>query len=240
MDERDAAQALTRLPDKFAFLLSACQCAVLPVGLFLAFSSLAPEENVLVTRCVLTMKCLIAPNFIAWAFLTAFSWARSTTTTTTSAASKKTRIKLGYLFKCMLSMGFLTLFLHVFIVLFGAPLTVEVNETFHLAALAASLSLWPCIFTYGLQWESWVTSICVFEGSPLTGIDGCVSLGGKGALLGLWMGAIPIPLDWDRPWQQWPTTCVIGTLIGHVVGLTCHVAATLRTMRKDVKRNKIV
>ena len=73
--------------------------------------------------------------------------------------------------QCMLSMGFLTLLLHVFIVLFGAPLTVEVNETFHLAALAASLSLWPCIFTYGLQWESWVTSICVFEGSPLTGDD---------------------------------------------------------------------
>jgi len=236
MDEKDAAHSLARLPNKLAFLLSACKCAAIPVGLYLAFSPLWTEENILVTQCVLTIKCLIALNLIAWTFLTAFSWARSTTTT----ASKKTRIKIGYLFKCMLSMGLIALCLHVFIVLFGAPLTVDVNETFHLAALAASLSLWPCIFTYGLQWESWVTSICVFEGSPLTGIDGCLSLGGKGALLGLWMGAIPIPLDWDRPWQQWPTTCVVGTLIGHVVGLACHVGATLRTMRKDVKRNKIV
>ena len=70
------------------------------------------------------------------------------------------------------------------------------------------------------------------------GVEGCVSLGGKGALIGLWLGAIPIPLDWDRPWQRWPITCVVGTLIGHFIGLSCYVIATLKAMKKDAKRNK--
>jgi len=137
-------------------------------------------------------------------------------------------------------MGLLACALHVFIVLFGAALTVDVSETFHLAALAASLSIWPCIFHYGLQWDNWVASIFVFEGSPLTGIEGCLSLGGKGALIGLWLGAIPIPLDWDRPWQQWPITCVVGTLMGHALGLICHVLATVKALKKDTKRNKVI
>lgn len=36
------------------------------------------------------------------------------------------------------------------------------------------------------------------------------------------MGAIPIPLDWDREWQKWPVTIVVGmygvAVLGKVVG----------------------
>jgi len=24
-----------------------------------------------------------------------------------------------------------------------------------------------------------------------------------------WMGAIAVPLDWDRPWQKWPIPCLL-------------------------------
>jgi phosphatidylinositol glycan class F len=34
------------------------------------------------------------------------------------------------------------------------------------------------------------------------------------ALLGAWTGAIPIPLDWDRPWQKWPVSCSAGAMVG--------------------------
>ena len=45
---------------------------------------------------------------------------------------------------------------------------------------------------------------------------------------GTWFGAFPIPLDWDRPWQAWPITCVIGAVIGNaLVGLS-----TLLTIRQ--------
>lgn len=32
------------------------------------------------------------------------------------------------------------------------------------------------------------------------------------------MGAVPIPLDWDREWQKWPVTIVTGAYAGYVVG----------------------
>ena len=41
----------------------------------------------------------------------------------------------------------------------------------------------------------------------------------KCAVIGVWLGAIVIPLDWDRPWQAWPIPCAVGTLVGYVFGL---------------------
>lgn len=34
-------------------------------------------------------------------------------------------------------------------------------------------------------------------------------------IIGAWLGAFPIPLDWDRPWQAWPITCCIGASLGY-------------------------
>jgi len=39
-----------------------------------------------------------------------------------------------------------------------------------------------------------------------------------GACLGAWLGVIPIPLDWDQPWQAWPITVYYGSTIGWIVG----------------------
>jgi phosphatidylinositol glycan class F len=38
-----------------------------------------------------------------------------------------------------------------------------------------------------------------------------------GALLGSWIGAIPIALDWDRPWQAWPLTPAYGAIAGYII-----------------------
>lgn len=32
------------------------------------------------------------------------------------------------------------------------------------------------------------------------------------------MGAVPIPLDWDREWQAWPVTIVVGAVMGWATG----------------------
>lgn len=39
-----------------------------------------------------------------------------------------------------------------------------------------------------------------------------------GAVLGAWLGAVPIPLDWDREWQSWPVTVVVGLYAGSCLG----------------------
>jgi phosphatidylinositol glycan class F len=51
-----------------------------------------------------------------------------------------------------------------------------------------------------------------------------------GACVGAWVGAIPIPLDWDREWQKWPVTIIAGLYAGAVVGkvLGAHVVKGAR------------
>ena len=53
-------------------------------------------------------------------------------------------------------------------------------------------------------------------------------------MLGGWLGAFPIPLDWDRPWQVsfkklrileakiqvWPISCTYGAMSGYLLGLS--------------------
>ncbi|KZV66880.1 PIG-F-domain-containing protein [Peniophora sp. CONT] len=39
-----------------------------------------------------------------------------------------------------------------------------------------------------------------------------------GALTGAWVGVIPIGLDWDRPWQAYPLTPLLGATFGYVFG----------------------
>lgn len=37
--------------------------------------------------------------------------------------------------------------------------------------------------------------------SPELGIESMVYISSITSFLGAWLGAFPIPLDWDRPWQ---------------------------------------
>lgn len=39
-----------------------------------------------------------------------------------------------------------------------------------------------------------------------------------GGIAGAWLGAVPIPLDWDREWQRWPVTIVVGIVVGYIIG----------------------
>lgn len=38
------------------------------------------------------------------------------------------------------------------------------------------------------------------------------------SIIGTWLGAFPILLDWERPWQVWPVPCCCGAILGFVVG----------------------
>ncbi|XP_065920536.1 phosphatidylinositol-glycan biosynthesis class F protein-like isoform X2 [Dysidea avara] len=39
-------------------------------------------------------------------------------------------------------------------------------------------------------------------------------------LLGSWVGAFTIALDWEKPWQVWPIPCNFGATVGHVLGVS--------------------
>ncbi|TQB73810.1 Glycosylphosphatidylinositol (GPI) anchor assembly protein [Monascus purpureus] len=102
--------------------------------------------------------------------------------------------------------------LAVLLVLFGAPLTTHNAHTVLCAAHMAVLSSTALIYVYGVDGATWrgVWGIA----RPADTVWGAA----LGSCLGAWLGAIPIPLDWDRPWQAFPITIVTGAYIGYALG----------------------
>ncbi|BGP23268.1 GPI biosynthesis protein Pig-F [Rhodotorula toruloides] len=120
----------------------------------------------------------------------------------------------------MITLG-ATLALHCAVVLLGAPLTSNVTQTFLLslllsvlAILPLSIALPPVATTHGrFAWLRLVSSL-----APSDNLELVLFAPAVGTLIGAWTGAFPIPLDWDRPWQKWPVTPIVGALAGHAVG----------------------
>ena len=97
-------------------------------------------------------------------------------------------------------------------VLFGAPITTHILHTLLSSAHIALTAIFPLIYVHGSDGKKWREIASVY--SPIDEIFG----GALGCFLGAWLGAVPIPLDWDREWQKWPVTIVTGAYTGYVVG----------------------
>ncbi|TKA66836.1 hypothetical protein B0A55_08820 [Friedmanniomyces simplex] len=102
--------------------------------------------------------------------------------------------------------------LYIIVILFGAPLTTHHLRTLLLALHLALLTTPHLYYAHGLDAPAWLR-IASLQ-SPVDEVYG-MSLG---ACVGAWLGAIPIPLDWDREWQKWPVTVVVGMYVGAAVG----------------------
>lgn len=87
----------------------------------------------------------------------------------------------------------------------------------------------PLIYIHGLDKEKWLAITALLM--PIDEIYGAT----LGTLIGAWIGAVPIPLDWcvssilglrpfgaddyrDRDWQKWPVTIVTGAYLGWALG----------------------
>ncbi|DBB12150.1 TPA: hypothetical protein ACH3X3_006257 [Trebouxia sp. C0006] len=59
------------------------------------------------------------------------------------------------------------------------------------------------------------------------------------SLLATWMGALPMPLDWGKDWQEWPIGCSAGGAYGNILGLTVIVcyAVVMHSSRNPCKHN---
>ncbi|KZT64465.1 hypothetical protein DAEQUDRAFT_678546 [Daedalea quercina L-15889] len=120
------------------------------------------------------------------------------------------------------SLGF-----YAVIVLFGAPLASHALHTYFLSLLLALLIAWTPAYilgapTLGSSTEALVirlTWIRLFaELRPRTPIERAMVYPAVGAVFGCWSGAIPIGLDWERPWQAWPLTPAYGAIMGYTIG----------------------
>ena len=75
-------------------------------------------------------------------------------------------------------------------VLFGAPLTTHHVQTYLCACHISSLAAFPLFYVHGVSGTMWRE----IAGGMLPFDD--VWGGTIGCVLGAWLGAVPIPLDW--------------------------------------------
>ncbi|XP_073015393.1 uncharacterized protein [Primulina eburnea] len=54
---------------------------------------------------------------------------------------------------------------------------------------------------------------------PVGSTDFMICVPAHGAVIGAWFGAWPMPLDWERPWQEWPICVTYGAISGYIAGM---------------------
>uniref|UniRef100_A0A0D3FDC1 Uncharacterized protein n=1 Tax=Oryza barthii TaxID=65489 RepID=A0A0D3FDC1_9ORYZ len=63
-------------------------------------------------------------------------------------------------------------------------------------------------------------------------VDYMISAPAHGAVIGAWLGAWPMPLDWERPWQEWPISVTYGSVAGHLIGMAISLALVVTHKRR--------
>ncbi|XP_056153528.1 phosphatidylinositol-glycan biosynthesis class F protein [Lampris incognitus] len=125
--------------------------------------------------------------------------------------------KLSRMVRSCLYLLLSCLFFHSVVVLYGAPLIESALETFSLAVLLTSLTTLRCLCVLGPNVQAWIR---VFSRHGAMSVwDTSLQITVVCTVVGAWVGALPIPLDWDRPWQVWPISCSLGSVIGFLTGL---------------------
>ncbi|PGH27609.1 hypothetical protein AJ80_00622 [Polytolypa hystricis UAMH7299] len=102
--------------------------------------------------------------------------------------------------------------LSLILILSGAPITTHLPATLLCAAHMSLLAGTSLVYVHGTEGSAWR------EIFGLARAMDAVWGGAVGVGLGAWVGAVPIPLDWDRPWQEYPITIIAGAYIGYIVG----------------------
>ena len=110
----------------------------------------------------------------------------------------------------------MTAIVYAILVLFGAPLVGFVPHTFILAFYVALFTCFPVVPLLSVDSRKWYLFITLQKNAFISNFQetsgSSISASSRntllecwggfiGCLLGTWLGAIPIPLDWDRKWQ---------------------------------------
>lgn len=152
---------------------------------------------------------------------------------TSSKARRSWSRYLREIFKFLLAAFLLSVVYYVIIVLFGAPVFVHQEETTMLTVTLTTLTFVPASLHLGV--DSALEIMTGIQSQKDNVLANAVKTNVQATLLGTWLGAIAIPLDWDRPWQAWPIPCVIGALLGYMTAHFITLVQTLPVLRVGKK-----
>ena len=109
--------------------------------------------------------------------------------------------------------------IYLITVTFGASLIEDFNGTLFFSILISSISFMPCFILIEHQDPFSLLTRLFIKNEYNSNLEIRLVKLSLGAIIGSWFGALVIPLDWDRWWQEWPISCCIGALVGSLIGL---------------------
>lgn len=104
----------------------------------------------------------------------------------------------------------------IIIILMGAPLSSHLTETFLLANHLSMIIVNPVIILFKFNFSKLFTVLRILQFDDVK--HNAILFSVLVSVISTWCGVIPIPLDWDRPWQNWPITLLIGSYLGYFMG----------------------
>ncbi|TKY73088.1 Phosphatidylinositol-glycan biosynthesis class F protein [Spatholobus suberectus] len=118
----------------------------------------------------------------------------------------------------------------------GAPVTFQyLPKTVNWALMMSVFTTVPASCVLGSSWADWQRIFA--QTKPNRSIEYLICLPAHGAVIGAWFGAWPMPLDWERPWQEWPISVSYGTIAGYLVALVASLGFVLACGRSQhIKR----
>ncbi|XP_042981236.1 uncharacterized protein LOC122310977 isoform X3 [Carya illinoinensis] len=97
-------------------------------------------------------------------------------------------------------------------------------------------SIVPAVSVFGSSWKDWQRIFAQTNCRPIGSLDFMICLPAHGAIIGAWLGAWPMPLDWERPWQEWPICVSYGAMAGYLVAIV--VSFSLILVRASFQHDK--
>ncbi|XP_055826494.1 uncharacterized protein LOC129894896 [Solanum dulcamara] len=117
-------------------------------------------------------------------------------------------------------------------IILGAPVSFEYfPKTLNWSLLMSSFTFVPAACAFGSLWTNWHSIFA--ETKAFRFVDCMVRIPACGAVIGAWFGAWPMPLDWERPWQEWPICVTYGATAGYLVGLVTSLVCIICCSRQQ-------
>ncbi|RZC59944.1 hypothetical protein C5167_021703 [Papaver somniferum] len=111
-------------------------------------------------------------------------------------------------------------------VMLGAPFGIQdLGKTVNWSLLMSLFSIVPTACVFGSSCKDWLRIFAHTQPGGVIDIIICVP--SHGALLGAWFGAWPMPLDWERQWQEWPVCVSYGAVAGYLIGIVASLGFVL-------------
>ncbi|XP_057810375.1 uncharacterized protein LOC131024853 isoform X1 [Salvia miltiorrhiza] len=103
-------------------------------------------------------------------------------------------------------------------IVLGAPVGIQhFKRTVNWSLLMSVFTFVPAASVFGSSWTDWHRIFA--HSKPMRPVDFIICLPAHGAIIGAWFGAWPMPLDWERPWQEWPICVTYGAILGYLIGV---------------------